>query len=163
MIFFTRELYQGIQPKSGWERRADNEWHRRAERYARYYEVIAPMLPAAVRRLRKHSLHDGVVRQATFEGGQLVLLVDTTNALGGFGGREVQLTFRGVANEPRIDTLVGQWWLYEEAHLCSRTRFSLHVLFDDDELEVEADELLIGLSARVRRRTDGSTGLRPAE
>jgi hypothetical protein len=163
MIFFTRELYRGIQPKSGWERRAENEWHRRAERYSRYYDVISPTLPAAVRRLGKHSLHDGVVRQATFEGGQLVLLVDTTNALGGFVGREVRLTFRGVANEPRVDKLVGQWWLYEEAHLCSRTRFNLQVLFEADELEVEADELLIGLSARVRRRTGGSTGLRTVE
>lgn len=152
MIFFTRELFLGIQPGSGRERRADNEWHRRAERYARYYEVISPVLPAAVRRLCKQSLHDGVVREASFEGGELLLLVDTTNALSGFAGREVRLTFRGVANEPRIDKLVGQWWLYEEAHLCSRARFNLQVLFGDDELEVEADELLIGVAKNTRRK-----------
>ncbi len=80
MVFFTRELYLGIQPKSGWERRAEREWYRRDDIYTKYYEVISPMLPASVRRLCKQGLHDGVVREATFGGGELVVLVDATNA-----------------------------------------------------------------------------------
>src|SRR5215475_1708411 len=135
MIFFTRELYLGIQPDSGWERRAENEWYRRAERYERYREVIAPMLPAVVRRLCRQTLHDGVVREAALHGGELRLLVDATSALSGFRGRQVELIFRGVKNSPRVARLVGQWWLYEECHLCARTRFNLQVLFDTDELD----------------------------
>src|SRR5262245_22800671 len=68
MVFFTRKLYVGIQPKSGWERRAERDWHRRADIYAKYLEVISAMLPAPVRRLCKQGLHDGIVRQATLKG-----------------------------------------------------------------------------------------------
>jgi hypothetical protein len=81
-----------------------------------------------------------------------MILVDATGALSGFRGRQVRLTFRGVRGRPSVTRLVGQWWLYEEAHLSSRARFNLHVLFDPDELEVEADELLIDLSPRDSRR-----------
>ncbi len=143
MIFFTRELHLGIQPKSGWERRAEREWYRRIELFAKYRDLIGPMLPASVRRLAKQGLHDGVVRKAVFKGGEFVLLVDATNALSRFRGRNVRLTFRGVRGKPTISKLIGQWWLYEEAHLTSRARFSLHILFDESELEVEADELTI--------------------
>src|SRR5262245_980879 len=96
MIFFTRELYLGFQPNSGWERRAENEWYRRMERYREYEKVIFPMLPAAVRRLCRQGLHDGVVTEAGLEDGDLTMEVDATNALSGFRGRLVRLTFRGV-------------------------------------------------------------------
>lgn len=143
MVFFTRELYLGIQPKSGWERRAIREWHRRVDIYARYAEVISPMLPASVHRLCKYGLHDGVVRKASAIAGELVLVVDATNALTRFRGRQVRLTFRGVRGRPAVAKLVGQWWLYDEAHLSARTRFNLQILFDSSELEIEADELAI--------------------
>ena len=150
MVFFTRELYLGIQPKSGWERRAEREWYRRADIYAKYRDVIGPMLPTPVRRLCNEGLHDGVVREAAFKNGELMLVVDATNALSGFRGRQVRLTFRGVKGRPAVSKLVGQWWLYEEAHLSSRARFSLQVLFDPSQLEVEADELKIELLPRER-------------
>jgi hypothetical protein len=143
MVFFTRELYQGIQPESGWERRAEREWYRRADIYAKYFEVIEPMLPAPVRRLCKQGLHDGVVTEAEFKGGELVLVVDATNALSGFRGRQVRLAFRGVRGRPAVSKLIGQWWLYEEAHLSSHARFNLQVLFHPSELEIVADELTI--------------------
>jgi hypothetical protein len=144
MIFFTRELYQGVQPNSGWERRATREWHRAADDYQRYYEVISPRLPATVRRLCGDGLHDSVVRSASHRAGELILVLDLANALSGFRGRVVQLTFRGVPGRIRTSHLVGQWWLYEEAHLRPVGRFSLHVLFDKDELEIDAEELLLG-------------------
>jgi len=151
MVFFTRELYLGTQPKSGWERRAVHEWERRADIYARYYKVIAPMLPASVRRLCNEGLHDGVVQKASLKDGELVLAVDTTNnPVGGFRGRQVWLTFRGVRGRPAVARLVGQWWLYEEAHQCSRARFSLQVLLTPTELAVEADELVITMTSRIR-------------
>jgi hypothetical protein len=157
MMFFTRELYRGIQPKSGWEHRADREWYRRLDIYTNYREVISPMLPQPVRRLCTQGLHDGVVREAAFKNGELVLVVEATNALSGFRGRQVRLTFRGVKGRPRVAKLAGQWWLYEEVHLSSRARFSLHVLFDLSELEVEADELKIELSPGSHGITRRST------
>jgi hypothetical protein len=153
MVFFTRELYLGIQPTSGWERRAEREWYRRSDIYSKYREVIGPLLPASVRRLCKQGVHDGVVCEAAFNDGELVILVDATNALSGFRGRHVRLTFEGVRGRPAISKLVGQWWLYEEAHLSSRARFSLQVLFDSSDLEVEANELKIELLPRERGTT----------
>jgi hypothetical protein len=157
MVFFTRELYLGTQPKSGWERRAEREWYRRAEVYAKYREVIDPLLPAPVRRLCKQGLHDGVVGEAAFKRGELVLVVDATNALSGFRGRQVRLTFGGVRGRPAVSKLIGQWWLYEEVHLSSRARFNLQVLFDPSELEVEADELKIELLPPERSITSSWT------
>jgi Protein of unknown function (DUF4085) len=145
MVFFTRELYLGFQPASGWERRAEREWDRRAELYDRYAEAVSPLLPISVRRLCKQGLHDGVVRSSKLSGGELVLVVDATHALSGFRGRHVRLTFRGVSGWPAVSKLVGQWWLYEEAHLRSGGRFCLSVLFDPAELDIEADELIIEL------------------
>jgi hypothetical protein len=149
MVFFTRELYLGGQPNSGWERRAEREWNRAADDYARYLEVIAPWLPATVWRLCREGLHDGVIRSASHRSGELVLVVDTANALSGFRGRRpVKLTFRGVRGRVRTSHLPGRWWLYDEAHLRSGGRFSLHVLFDRGELEIDADELLIERPSR---------------
>jgi hypothetical protein len=150
MVFFTRQLYLGIQPKSGWERRAEREWDRRRGIYVRYLEVIAPLLPPAVRRLCRASLHDAVVQEVTQDGDELILLLDATNALSRFRGRHVRLTFRGVRGRVPTDGLVGQWWLCEEAHLCSRARFNLQVLFETSEMEVEADELVIERVPRGR-------------
>lgn len=144
MVFFTRELYAGTQDSSGWSRRACREWDRRRDAYARYLDVIGPYLPEPVRRLTADGPHDGVVRAASFRSGELTLLLDTSGALGMFRGRRpLRLTLRGVAGRVRTTRLLGQWWLYQEAHLRSNDRFSLHVLFDNEELEVEADELQI--------------------
>lgn len=152
MIFYTRELFQGTQPNSGWERRALREWHRRAEIHARYAAAIAPLLPAPVVRLCDHGLHDGEIHRATRRGDELVMVVDTTSALTRFWGSAVRLTFRGVRGRPAVSRLAGEWWLYQEAHLSARARFSLHVLFNRAELEVEADELSIDVSPRGARR-----------
>jgi len=143
MIFVTRQLHDGIQPGSGWERRAERQWRRREEIYARYLKIISSMLPAAVRRLCREGLHDAQVESATSALATLTLIVDLKHALGGFRGRRLQLTFSGVHGRVSTRGLRGQWWLYEEAHLSSRARFSLHVMFDKSDLEIEADELSI--------------------
>jgi hypothetical protein len=152
MIFFTRELFRGSQPKSGWERRASREWDRRAKIYARYAEVIAPMLPASVVRLCDNGLHDGVILYASRAGDGLSFVIDTANSLTVFRTSTVHLEFRGVRGRPRVSNLLGEWWLYEEAHLSSRARFSLHVLFNQAELEFEAEELSIELVPRSRKQ-----------
>jgi hypothetical protein len=86
--------------------------------------------------------------EASAKSGRLVLLVDATNALSGFRGRQVRLSFSGVRGKPAVSKLIGQWWLYDEAHLSSRARFNLQVLFHRSELEVEADDLAIELLPR---------------
>src|SRR5262249_24910305 len=65
-----------------------------------------------------------------------------------YRGRKVRLTFHRVRRAVVISKLVGQWWLYHEAHLCSSARFSLHVLVDMSELEIEANELTIDVLPR---------------
>jgi hypothetical protein len=90
-----------------------------------------------------NGLHDGVILSAARKSGELVLVVNTTNALSRFRGRPLRVTFRGVSGRVRTSHLAGQWWLYEEVHLRSGGRFSLHVLLDTDELEIDADELVL--------------------
>jgi hypothetical protein len=143
MVFFTRQLYDGMQPKSGWERKAEREWMRRCEIARRYEVVIASLLPAPVVRLSRETLHDAVVESVDQRDGNLTFVMDARRASGGFAGRRIRLEFSGVHRRIRTRGLRGQWWLYEEAHLCSRAQFALHVLFDSAEIEVEADELRI--------------------
>lgn len=143
MVFFTRQLQDGVQHDSGWTQRAGREWKKRAGIYRRYVSVIAPMLPAAVVRLCRETLHDAVVESVEQGSDTLALVMDARGALGSFRGRCVRLVFKGVQRRIPTRGLAGRWWLYEEPHLCSRARFSLHVLFHQGEIEIEADELSI--------------------
>jgi len=143
MVFFTRQLQDGVQDDSGWTRRAGREWKRRAEIYRRYQAAIEPLLPASVRRLCRETLHDALVASVRQHAGTVTFALDASGALGGFRGRQIRLVFSGVKRRIRTKGLVGQWWLYEEAHLSSRARFALHVLFDTRELQIEADGLSI--------------------
>ncbi len=144
MIFFTRELYQALQPNSGWERRAEREWHRRFEVSRRYEAVIRPLLPPSVAQFLRKSLHDAVVESVTQRSGKLVLILDARPcATGSYRGYRVRLTFDGVRRRLRTRGLVGQWWFYREVHLCSHSKFCLHVLFTKSEMEIEANELSI--------------------
>ena len=145
-FFFTRQLQDGVQDDSGWTRRAGREWKRRAEIYRRYVATIAPMIPQAVLRLCRETLHDAVVESVEQTSGILTLVMDARGALGGFRGQRVRLQFTGVRGKINTRGLVGRWWLYQEPHLCSRARFSLHVLFDRGEIEIEADNLSMGYS-----------------
>jgi hypothetical protein len=109
----------------------------------RYEAVIAPLLPASVVRLSRETLHDAVVESVEQRTGSLTFVMDARRGMGGFAGRRIRLAFSGVRRRIRTRGLVGHWWLYEEAHLCSRAKFALHVLFDSTELEIEAEELRI--------------------
>src|SRR5690349_8646528 len=134
MVFFTRQLYTGIQPNSGWERRAEKEWNRRSRICRRYEALIAPLLPASVVRLSGETLHDAVVRSVEQQPDRFIMFVDARGALGGFRGWRARLTFSGIHGRVRTRGLVGRWWLYEEVHLSSHAKFNLQVLFSDSEL-----------------------------
>jgi hypothetical protein len=144
MIFFTRELYKGIQPKSGWERRADREWYRRLKISNQYEALICPLLPSSAVQFLRKSFHDAEVESVLQRSGKLILMLDARPcAIGSYLGHRVRLTFTGVRRPIRTRGLVGQWLLYREVHLCSRAKFSVHLLFTKSELEIEADEISI--------------------
>jgi hypothetical protein len=105
--------------------------------------AITPMLPPAVVRLCRETLHDAVVQAVKQDSDTLMLVMDARGALGGFRGQRVQLLFSGVKRRVPTRGLRGRCWLYQEPHLSSRARFSLHVLFHQGEIEIEADELSI--------------------
>jgi hypothetical protein len=157
MIFFTRDLYQRLQ--SDWQK-ASREWKRYAQLYANYLESIAPLLPVSVKQLCRSSLHDATMVTAHKQAGDLTLVLDTSNALSRYYGNCVHLCFRGVKKHVPLRGLAGQWWLYAEAHLCSRSRFSLHVMLDKSDLEIEADELVIELFRRQLITKVGPNDLR---
>ena len=143
MIFFTRTLYDGIQDQSGWSRRARRLFQRNLKICRSHLRTISPLLPPSVVRLCSETLHDAVVESVAQEPDTLTFVLDARSALGGFRGRRVQLTFTGIRHRVPTRGLVGDWWLYEEAHLCSRAPFALHVLLAAHELEIEADTLKI--------------------
>jgi hypothetical protein len=142
MIFFTRNLYQRLQRQSDWQQ-ANRDWKRFEQIYANHLTAITPLLPTSVRRLCRNSLHDAEVVMTHREAGVLTLVMDTSNALSRFRGHCVHLRFHGVKKHVPLRGLPGQSWVCEETHLCSRSRFSLHVLFDKSDLEIEVDELSI--------------------
>jgi hypothetical protein len=158
MIFFTRALYDAQQPGSGTRREADRTWTRRVKQYRRYSEVVLPLLPASVRQLCREGLHDATVRSAKQAGNRLSLVLDTSGAVTKFADGTVKLTFKGVHGRPRIGTVKGRWWLYEEAHLSANARFSVHMLFDKGELVVDADDLVLTYK-RSRARKAGLRAL----
>lgn len=141
MIFFTRELYLGYQPKSGRERAAMREWRRNGEIYHVYRHVIKPLLPRRIVQIANGSLHDAVVRRVVQAKGKLELTLDTSGSFSRFRPHPIRLTFTGLRKRVPIRGLVGQWWLYDEIHLSPRSRFNLQVLFTDSELEIEADDV----------------------
>ena len=145
MIFFTRTLQDGIQDDSGWSRRAERTWHRNRQIYKTCLDAISPLLPRSVVRLCRETLHDAVIESVEQQSGTLTFVLDARHALGGFRGRRVQLTFTGVRRRVLTRGLVGEWWLYEEAHLTSHAAFALHVLLHAHEFELEADTLDIKL------------------
>lgn len=144
MIFFTRRIHQGIQPKSGWERRAEREWAKRLDAYRQYEAVMKPFLPSPVAQFLRKSFHDAVVESVKQSSNKVVLNLDARPcATGSYRGHRVRLTFKHIHRPIKTSGLVGQWWLHDEVHLCSHAKFSLHVLFTEAELEIDADDLLI--------------------
>jgi hypothetical protein len=88
-------------------------------------------------------LHDAQVVSAIRKRDTVTLVMDTSSAVSRFRGYCVHVCFNGVKSRVPLRDLAGQWWLYQEAHLCSRSRFSFHIMFDKSDVEVEADHLVI--------------------
>jgi uncharacterized protein DUF4085 len=152
MIFFTRKLYEGYQPNSGWERRALNTWHKLDALYQDYRKLIAPLVPKSIVELDGHGLHDAVITSCSMANGKLTIVLDATNALSKWRGKFVTLHFTGVINRVPTRSIKGQWWLYSELHLSSAARFSLQVMLTGTDLQIDADDVRIE-TAKIPART----------
>ena len=149
MIFKTRKLYEGYQPKSGWERRAHNLWRKNVEIYYKYFELISPFFPASVRKFSKKSLHDGIILESKFTKNKVELILDGSGMIDLSPEYNYKVTFTGVFGRRGATKLQGKWWLYDEFHLSSQAPFSFHVLLTDGELEIDASNIQL---KRINRK-----------
>ena len=73
--------------------------------------------------------------------------LDTNGALCKWAGNPVTLRFSGVASRVKTQALVGQWWLYNELHLSAKSGFSLHVMLTDNDIQIDADDVVIEIDS----------------
>lgn len=141
MIFITRELYDGWQEKSGWTRTATAKTARNFKLYRRYLRLIRPFLPDSAIRFSKFSFHDAEVVACSCGGGKLKLVLDTAGVFAPLPARYAHITFKGVRQSPFPMPRKKEWWFYSEVHLGSRSKFCLHVMFTQTDVEISADEV----------------------
>jgi hypothetical protein len=87
MIFFTREIYEDYQERSGWTRIASRRANRNFKLYEKYFRVIRPFLPDSAVRFAKVSLHDSELAAWRYRGGRLHLVLDTSGVVVPLPGR----------------------------------------------------------------------------
>ena len=161
MIFFTRDLYDGYQPGSKWQRRAMRIWDRNIRIYRQYLKVIKPLLPTNIVKWEDISLHDCRVCDAIRNKTQIQFVLDTENAIGLAPDYTVLICFKGVKNKVGLTGLRGAWWLYDEVHLSHISRFAYHIFLDRKDLEVYADDFSLKL-IRDRKLKEHRTPIKPA-
>jgi hypothetical protein len=118
-------------------------WDRLGELYVEYRKSIRSLLPKNIVTLDTVGLHDAVVVASFQKGSELTMTLDATGALSKWSGHHVTLRFSGVANRVKTRRLVGQGWYYNEVHLSANSAFSLHVLLADDDIQIDADDVVI--------------------
>jgi hypothetical protein len=145
MIFFTRELHEGYQENSGWTRTATARLNRNMKLYEKYFRMIQPFLPSSAVRFASYSFHDSEVFAYRWaeSAGKLYLELDTAGTIYPLPKRFAYLTFTGVRTKPPRLPRKKEWWNMSEFHLGSRTRFCLHVMFTDTDVEIAADDVRI--------------------
>ena len=141
MIFFTRELYEGYQDKSGWTRMASRKAGRNLKLYDKYRRLIRPFLPDSAIRFSSLGFHDSELVAWDCPGGRLQLVLDTAGVFVPFRRRYAHVTFLGMQRCPPQVPHKKEWWLYSEFHLGSRTNFCLHVMFTETDVEIAANEI----------------------
>jgi len=68
MVFFPRDLQDGIQDSSGWTRKATRKFNRNIRLYEKYLSLIRPHLPASAIAFIKYSFHDCEVAKIRWKG-----------------------------------------------------------------------------------------------
>nr|CAA9254943.1 hypothetical protein AVDCRST_MAG63-2221 [uncultured Armatimonadetes bacterium] len=142
MKFFTRELYQSLQPGSGVPyHTANRRWKAASAANQEHQAAIRPRLPESMRAFAETTLHDGRIEQADWPAPEEVrLLIDGSDCPWGPAGR-FELVFRGVKSVEGLGDLAGDWWLYEEVDLHPEAAFEFRVLLSESEFRVAADDV----------------------
>jgi len=141
MKFFTRQLYDAQQgdPDLPEVIQADEQWHIASDEYQKHLYLVRPQLPKGMQKFCEKSLHDGVIRSVELESDEIRLHIDGCGCWG--PGGPLELIFRGVKSAQDIGDLIDDWWLYEEVHLSKDAGFEYHVLLQNTEFVVIADDV----------------------
>ena len=133
MLFFTRELYDGCQDGSGWTQTARSKIERNCKLYKKYFRLIRTFLPRSAIRFDEFSFHDAQIVERSWRNQKLSLILDTARAFHAFPNHYAHITFTGVRSCPSPLPQKGDWWIWDEFHLGSRAKFSLHIMFTKSE------------------------------
>lgn len=147
MRFFTRQLFDAIQPGAGEPENdaANAMWEQNVESYRAGLAKLKPNLRSGFTWLADTTLHDGVILNVDNETpGRVLLEIDAANNPWGQTGL-VTLDFRGVTSAFGIADCVGDVWLYEELH-ASGNACQLCVLLESGELNITAEELDVSIT-----------------
>lgn len=144
MKFFTRELYNAVQPRSGVdEDLAERMWSESSAAYQRRLAEILPLLSPAAQRLAETTYHDGVVAEVERTGPDRVKIhIDARANPWGPAG-EFVLEFTGVRESAGLEEIAGDDWLYEEVDVASQSAFEYRVLLTRSELRIVAENIEI--------------------
>jgi len=141
MISFTRELHEGYQDDSGWTRSATMKYSRNFKLYRKYFRLIRPFLPSSAIQFSKLGFHDSEVVARDWKNQKLLFILDTAGAIFPLARRYAHITFTGVRVCPVRLPRKKEWWHSDEFHLGSRSKFCLHVMFTNTDLEIPADAI----------------------
>jgi hypothetical protein len=149
MKYFTRSLYEQLQPGSGIQFEvASAHFNTAATAYQSVADTIKPQLPRGMQRIVETGLHDATIRRAeTTPGGEVVIEADQNPWY-------TTLTFRGVKITEGINDSIGDRWLYEEAHLHTKATFDFRVLLEKSQFRIIADDLTLEIKTIVPAISD---------
>ena len=140
MIYFRRKV---LFPEG---RGTKVEWDKLFEAYRKHLHTIRAKLPDDAWGLARLSFHDARVRAAAAPDKRRVVikidgivydLLEKTRSK----PQLITLSFSGVKKAWVPDTIVGDFWLYEEMHLSEIAAFDYQVLLHKDEIRVQADRV----------------------
>ena len=142
--YFTRSLYEQLQPDSGVPTEvALANWNTAVTAYRSAADTIKSQLPRAVQRLDESSLHDATIQRAeTTPDGVVVIEADQNPWY-------TTLTFRGVQIAEGINDIIGDMWLYEEAHFHANATFDFRVLLRKSQFRIIGDDLTLEVKTIV--------------
>lgn len=136
MKYFTRELYQSIQPQGGPPKLgALRNWEIASAEYDKQFAVIQYALPDALRAVATNFLHDARILEAnSYPGGEIDLVLDRKECVP--SSASYTLHCSSVKYSTLTSSAVGQYWLYEEVAALGDGNYSLCVLLNESEFSV---------------------------
>ena len=148
MRYFKRSLLYGTDEDKRKAKTFDQVHHA----YLQHLKVIRPKLSEAAWTLAGLTFHDAKVLSVA-QPSRRELLISLEGGYSGCGydfmndkllnGRFTSLSFLGVKKFWVPQTIVGDYWLYEEMTLSDIAMFDYQVLLAKDEIRIQADEVEI--------------------